>query len=127
MPDTANTRDHLANERTFLAWMRTGLALLGFGILLVKLRFLGLTPGEGVRSARLGLAFAAAGVLTFPLAACHHARTRRLIDGGVYKAAHHVVYAFAAVVFALGLVSLAYLISLSGQKPAIVPRVTSSF
>ncbi len=127
MPDTANTRDHLANERTFLAWMRTGLALLGFGILLVKLRFLGLTPGEGVRSAWLGLAFAAAGVLTFPVAAWHHARTRRLIDGDGYKAATHVIYTFAAAVSVLGLVSLAYLISLSGQKPAILPHVTRGF
>jgi len=127
MPDTANTRDHLANERTFLAWMRTGLAMLGFGILLVKLRFLGLTPGEGVRSARLGLAFAAAGVLTFPLAAWHHARARRLIDGGGYKAASHVVYTFAAAVFVLGLASLAYLVSLSGQKPPSAPPRMGGF
>lgn len=128
MPEAANTRDHLANERTFLAWVRTGLALLGFGILLVKLRFLGLTPGDGVRSARLGLAFAAGGVLVFPLAAWHHARARRLIEGGDgYRAAGRVVPLFAALVFALGLASLLYLVTLSGQKPPRTPPRVGGF
>ena len=35
----SSASDHLANERTFLAWFRTAISLLGFGILIAKLRF----------------------------------------------------------------------------------------
>jgi putative membrane protein len=31
-------RDHLANERTYLAWMRSAIALIGFGVIIVRLR-----------------------------------------------------------------------------------------
>jgi len=108
-----NVRDHLANERTFLAWVRTSIALLGFGVLIAKLRFLEIAPRAGVRSTRLGLAFACAGVLTLLLAAWHYDRTRRMIDGDSYRAATHLTFAFAAVVFALGLASVLYLLTLS--------------
>jgi putative membrane protein len=111
MPESANIRDHLANERTFLAWVRTSIALLGFGVLIAKLRLLGLTPTAGVRSTRLGLAFAAAGVLTLLLAAWHYGRTRRMIDGGDYRAPTHLVFVFAALVFGLGLASVGYLLA----------------
>ena len=52
-----NVRDHLANERTFLAWVRTAIALLGFGVLIAKLRFLEIAPHGGypLDSARPGL------------------------------------------------------------------------
>ena len=40
-----HTRDHLANERTFLAWVRTSIALMGFGVVIAKLRFLVLDTG----------------------------------------------------------------------------------
>ena len=33
-------RDHLANERTYLAWMRSAISLLGFGVLIVRIRIL---------------------------------------------------------------------------------------
>ena len=112
-----NTRDHLANERTFLAWFRTAISLLGFGILIAKLRFLeagsGLAPGAGVRSTRLGLAFAVGGLLTLVLAAWQFYRTKRLIDEGAYQSPVPVILAFSAVAFALGLGSVAYLVTIS--------------
>ena len=112
-----NTRDHLANERTFLAWFRTAISLLGFGILIAKLRFLeggsGLAPGAGVRSTRLGLAFAVGGLLTLVLAAWQFYRTKRLIDDGAYQSPVVVLLTFAAVAFVLGLVSVAYLVTIS--------------
>ncbi len=108
-----NIRDHLANERTFLAWMRTGIALLGFGVLIAKLRFLEIAPTAGVRSTRLGLAFACVGVLTLLLAAWHYDRTRRMIDGGEYRAATKPIFVFVAVVFGLGMVSVLYLLAIS--------------
>ena len=108
-----NARDHLANERTFLAWVRTSIALLGFGVLIAKLRFLEIAPTAGVRSTRLGLAFACVGVLTLLLAAWHYDRTRRMIDGADYRAATHLILAFSAVVFGLGLASVLSLLALS--------------
>ncbi len=112
MTETPNVRDHLANERTFLAWVRTAVALLGFGVLIAKLRFLEIAPQAGVRSTRLGLAFACVGVLTLLLAAWHYDRTRRQIDGDDYRAATHLVFAFTAVVFGLGVASMLYLLTI---------------
>jgi len=36
--NSSQTRDHLANERTYLAWMRTAISLMGFGVLILRLR-----------------------------------------------------------------------------------------
>ena len=107
-----NPRDHLANERTFLAWVRTSIALLGFGILITKLRFLGIASEAGVRSDRLGMAFAVAGLVTLPLAAWQYERTRRMIDGAAYQTPTFLVFGFGALVFRLGLASVIYLIIL---------------
>jgi len=105
-----NVRDHLANERTFLAWVRTSIALLGFGVLIAKLRLLGLNPHAGVRSTLLGLAFASVGLMTLPFAAWHYESTRRRIDSGDYRSPMHLIFAFTAVIFGLGLACIAYLI-----------------
>lgn len=112
-----NTREHLANERTFLAWFRTAISLLGFGILIAKLRFLeagaGLGQGAGIRSTHLGLAFAAGGLLTLVLSAWQYWRTKRMIDSGTYQSPVQVIFAFSAVAIALGLASVVYLVSIS--------------
>jgi putative membrane protein len=34
----SRVRDHLSNERTYLAWMRTAIAMMGFGVVIVRLR-----------------------------------------------------------------------------------------
>ena len=107
-----NVRDHLANERTFLAWVRTSISLLGFGVLIAKLRFLVPSPHAGTRSTALGLAFAGVGLLTLLFSAWHYDRARRQIDGENYHAAIGVIFAFAALVFGLGLASVFYLLSL---------------
>ncbi|MGI4789585.1 MAG: YidH family protein, partial [Janthinobacterium lividum] len=94
-----NPRDHLANERTFLAWFRTAISLLGFGVLIAKLRFLeagaGFRPGAGAGSTRLGLAFAVGGLLTLLLAAWQYGRTKKMIDSGKYQSPSQVIYAFS--------------------------------
>ena len=112
-----NPRDHLANERTFLAWFRTAISLLGFGILIAKLRFLeagsGLGQSAGIRSTRLGLAFAVGGLLTLVLSTWQYWRTKQMLDTGSYKAPVQVIFAFSAIAIALGLGSVVYLISIS--------------
>ena len=116
MADAPNVRDHLANERTFLAWVRTSIALLGFGVLIAKLRFLiagtSVGPHAGARSTLLGLAFAVTGLLTLVFAAWHYARTRRMIDDGDYHPSPHFVFAFGGVLIGLGLASVVYLLSI---------------
>lgn len=61
----SRVRDHLANERTYLAWMRSAIALMGFGVVIVRLRAfhppLLPHPGNGWK---LGLLFSLVGLLT---------------------------------------------------------------
>lgn len=116
MSISVNIRDHLANERTFLAWFRTAISLLGFGVLIAKLRFLplgaALSPSAGTGSARLGLAFAVSGLLTLLLATWQYVRTKRMIDSGAYQAPVSLIYAFSAVAVALALSSVVSLVGI---------------
>ncbi len=80
-------RDHLANERTYLAWMRSAVALMGFGVLIVRLRILRpplaiQPPGNGWR---LGLAFAVVGLLTVLLSTQHYFAVRDDIENDTYE------------------------------------------
>ncbi|MDS3861425.1 DUF202 domain-containing protein [Thermosynechococcaceae cyanobacterium BACA0444] len=80
-------RDHLANERTYLAWMRSAVALMGFGVLIVRLRILRpplaiQPPGNGWR---LGLAFAVVGLLTVLLSMQHYFTVRDDIENDTYE------------------------------------------
>ncbi len=80
-------RDHLANERTYLAWMRSGIALMGFGVLIVRLRILRppLAPQPPGNGWKLGLAFALVGILTVLLSTQHYFAVRRDIDEDSYQ------------------------------------------
>ncbi len=114
-----NVRDHLANERTFLAWVRTSIALMGFGVVITRLRFMMAQavvvqagqPPPGARSTVLGLGFAVIGLLTLVFALRHYTNTRRAIDAGDYQAAGHTLVAFVAVIFLLGLACILYLLT----------------
>ena len=55
---TDRVREHLANERTYLAWMRSAISLIGFGLVIVRIRMFQppLVPSTGV-TWKLGLAF----------------------------------------------------------------------
>ena len=114
-----NTRDHLANERTFLAWVRTSIALISFGVVIAKLRFLGLEapgatpPHAGAHSTALGLAFCGVGLCVLIGSAFHYDRTRRAIESGDYRAAALALFLFVALLFLLGLASIVYLVTLS--------------
>ncbi|MBV9849109.1 MAG: DUF202 domain-containing protein [Armatimonadetes bacterium] len=115
-------RDHLANERTFLAWVRTSIALMGFGVVIAKLRFLTLDtdgvaapggPPAGTRSTELGLAFAAVGLVTLLFSLLHYEQSRRAIERGDYQAPRRTLYVFVAVIFLLGLACVLYLLTLT--------------
>jgi putative membrane protein len=101
--NTSRIRDHLANERTYLAWMRTAIALMGFGVVIVRLRAvqspLSTTPGNGWK---LGLVFSMVGLLTVLFSTQHYFASRHQIDEDTYEPADRWVLAFSLAVALLG-------------------------
>ncbi len=101
--NASRVRDHLANERTYLAWMRTAIALMGFGVVIVRLRAfqspLVTTPGNGWK---LGLIFSLVGLVTVLLSTRHYFAVRHDIDADTYEPADGWVIAFSVAVTLLG-------------------------
>lgn len=97
-------RDHLANERTYLAWMRSGIALLGFGVLIVRIRVLRppLAPQPPGNGWKLGLAFALVGLLMVPLSTWHYFGVRDDIEADTYEPPDRWVLLSSLVVLVLG-------------------------
>ena len=97
-------RDHLANERTYLAWMRSGIALLGFGVLIVRIRLLlpPLAPQAPGAGWKLGLAFALVGLLMVPLSTWHYFGVRDDIEADTYEPPDRWVLLSSLVVLLLG-------------------------
>lgn len=106
------TRDHLANERTYLSWIRTAVALLGFGVVIVRLRYLlppGVaTPGYGWQ---LGLLMAFVGVLLVLLATAHYFHVRRAIEVDSYEPSGRWIIACSFVIVLVGAGVIFYLVS----------------
>jgi len=114
----ARVRDHLANERTYLAWMRTALAMIGFGVVIVRLRYL-LPPhlqGPG-HLGELGLLFAVIGLFSVPFAAFHYFTVRRSIDNDSYESTGRWVLLFSLIVTLIGSGMLYFLFS--DHTPAV--------
>lgn len=105
-------RDHLANERTFLAWLRTALALMGFGVLIARLRWL--VPAAPVHhgafsAIALGLMLACIGLAMIPYALLHYFSTRRAIDNNSYEAIGASIVLFAVIIGIAGIGIIVYL------------------
>lgn len=99
----SRTRDHLANERTYLAWMRTAIALIGFGVLIARLRYL-VSPniaGTG-QGWLLGLGFACIGLLTVLLSTWHYFAVLNAIESSTYEPNSRWVILFSLVVTIMG-------------------------
>ncbi|MBW4639421.1 MAG: DUF202 domain-containing protein [Gloeocapsa sp. UFS-A4-WI-NPMV-4B04] len=96
-------REHLANERTYLAWMRTAIALMGFGVVIMRLRAFHAPlvhhPGNGWK---LGLAFSVVGLLTVLLSTQHYFAVRWDIDEDTYEPGDRWVLLFSLAVILLG-------------------------
>lgn len=97
-------RDHLANERTYLAWMRSAIALMGFGVLIVRMRMLRppvapQVPGIGWK---LGLVFALVGLVTVLLSTMHYFAVRRDIDEDTYEPSDRWIILFSLAIVFLG-------------------------
>lgn len=98
-------RDHLANERTYLAWMRSGVALMGFGVLIVRLRILRppMAPQPPGAGWKLGLAFAIAGLLSVLLSTQHYFAVRKDIEEDTYEPPDRWVILSSLTIVLLGL------------------------
>lgn len=99
----SRVRDHLANERTYLAWMRTAISLMGFGVVIVRLRAfhppLVPTPGNGWK---LGLLFSVVGLLTVLFSTKHYFSVRDEIDYDTYEPTDRWVILFSLAIVILG-------------------------
>lgn len=97
-------RDHLANERTYLAWMRSAIALMGFGVLIVRLRILRppIAPQPPGNGWKLGLVFSIVGLITVLLSTQHYFSVRQDIDEDEYEPADRWVILFSLAVLLLG-------------------------
>ena len=97
-------RDHLANERTYLAWIRSGIALLGFGVVIVRLRILNpplasQPPGNGWK---LGLLFSLVGLFTVLFSGQHYFQVRQDIEQDTYEPGGRWVLLSSAAIILLG-------------------------
>ncbi|MBW4694920.1 MAG: DUF202 domain-containing protein [Lyngbya sp. HA4199-MV5] len=97
-------RDHLANERTYLSWMRSAIALMGFGVLIVRIRLLRppLAPQPPGNGWRLGLAFAIVGLLTVVLSTQHYFAIRDHIEEDTYESPDRWVILSSLAILFLG-------------------------
>ena len=98
-------RDHLANERTYLAWMRSAVALMGFGVLIVRLRILRppMAPQPPGAGWQLGLAFSVVGLLAVLLSTQHYFAVRDHIELDTYEPPDRWVILSSLAVMLLGL------------------------
>lgn len=97
-------RDHLANERTYLSWMRSGISLLGFGVLIVRIRTLRppLAPHPPGYGWRLGLAFSLLGLVMVALSCLHYFGVRNDIENDQYEPPDRWVLLSTLVLLFLG-------------------------
>jgi putative membrane protein len=99
----SRVRDHLANERTYLAWMRSAIALMGFGVVIVRIRHFfppqAHSPGN---SWKLGLLFSLVGLVTVLLSTQHYFSIRYAIDEDTYEPSSRWVLLFSLAITLLG-------------------------
>lgn len=115
-------RDHLANERTFLAWIRTAISLMGFGVVIVRLRYLvpSRVAGHGL-GWELGLIFTVVGLVTVGLSTAHYFGVRRGIEAADYRPAGAGIVMLSLAVGLIGAAVLYWLL-VSPAPSAVLPE-----
>ena len=115
-------RDHLANERTYLSWMRSAIALMGFGVLIVRLRILRppLAPQPPGNGWKLGLAFAIVGLLAVILSTQHYFAVRDDIEEDTYEPPDRWVVLSSMAVLLLGAGVIYYVFTVPLEMNAVL-------
>lgn len=107
--NSSRIRDRIANERTYLAWMRTAIALMGFGVLIARIRVFqaigNSPPGKGWK---IGLSFSIVGLLTVILSTQHYFAIRHDIDEDTYEPTDRWVILFSLAIVLLGAGTIYY-------------------
>ena len=115
--------DRSANERTFLAWMRAAIALMGFGVVIVRLRVVQLpVQHRHAMGWKLGLIFSLVGLATVLISTKHYFTIRHQIDSDTYKPPDGMVLFFSFAVGLLGIgVIYAILAAALGSVTVVIP------
>ena len=114
MNPSSRLANHLSNERTFLAWLRTAISMMGFGVVIVRLRYLAPNAslaGGHLHAAQLGLMFSVIGLMMVVFALWNFFAVRRAIDADDYKSSGAGIVIFAASILVLGIAVVIYLLS----------------
>lgn len=120
--DASRVREHLANERTYLAWMRTAIALMGFGVVIVRLRAFHPPqvhhPGD---TWKLGLLFSLVGLLTVFLSTRQYFAVRHDIDTDTYEAQERwvILFSLAVTLLAAGVIYFVFTAPLNPMSPVV--------
>lgn len=117
----SRVRDHLANERTYLAWMRSAIAMMGFGVVIVRLRYFQIPelphPGTGWK---LGLLFSLVGFITVLLSTVYYFIIRRTIDDDSYEPSTRRVVFFSITITLLAAWVIYYVFTVTLSSGAVV-------
>ena len=124
MNSSSRLANHLSNERTFLAWLRTAIAMMGFGVVIVRLRYL--APGASVahghlHATQLGLMFCVIGLGMVVFALWNFFAVRRAIEADEHQSSSMGVVIFAASILVLGIAAVIYLLSSSPTVTVAAP------
>jgi putative membrane protein len=113
--NSSRVREHLANERTYLAWIRSAIAMMGFGVVIVRLRafhspFLP-NPFTGWN---LGLLFSLVGLLIVLLSTQHYFAVGHDIDEDIYEppARWIILGSLAVLLLATGMIYFVFIVTL---------------
>ena len=110
-----NDRVHLANECTYLAWVRTDISLMGFGVVIAKLRYIFAgaalaPPTRGiVHASDIGLIFVTVGLFTVALSAWRYCVAHGQIRQQAYRSSMIVPMILSTIVI-VGLPIIWYLV-----------------
>lgn len=115
--------DRSANERTFLAWMRAAIALMGFGVVIVRLRVVQMpVQHRHAIGWKLGLIFSLVGLATVLISTVHYFTVRHQIDSDTYEPPDGMVLSFSFSVGLLGIgVIYAILAAALGSVTVVIP------
>jgi putative membrane protein len=119
----SRVRDHLANERTYLAWMRSAIALMGFGVVIVRLRYVQIPelPHVGM-GWKLGLLFSMVGLMTVLLSTLYYFIIRHNIDDDTYEPSTRRVIFFSISIALLGTAVIYYVFTATASpRSFLVP------
>ena len=115
--DSANARDHLANERTFLAWLRTGIAIVVLGFAIGQISIALPVPDAAGISIWLGAAAIVAGVAVCLAGLGRYRQTRRRIERGDFRPAGGLIMIVAIAAAIFGLILASYLLYIGFASP----------